>query len=147
MNRVLVLHGPNLNLTGEREPHIYGSVSLSAIDTKLREHAARYKVEITAQQSNHEGQLIDILHEARAWAIGVLLNPGALTHYSYALRDAIVATSLPAVEVHMSQIAAREAFRHSSVVAPVCVGQIAGFGWYSYILALDALMHHLERGE
>lgn len=137
--RVLVLLGPNLNLVGVREKGIYGTESAESINAEIREQAQARGFSCEIFQSNYEGALIDRLHEARESFDGVIINAGALTHYSYSLRDAIAAVRLPCVEVHMSNIHAREEFRHTSVIAPVCVGQIAGFGKSGYFLALDAL--------
>lgn len=142
MASVLVLHGPNLNLLGTREPDIYGRETLADIDALVADHAERLKIQVRMLQSNHEGELIDAVHQAQEQAL--LFNPGAFTHYSIALRDAVAAKGLPTVEVHLSNVHAREEFRHRSVIAPVCLGQIAGFGPFSYVLGLTALVHHLE---
>jgi 3-dehydroquinate dehydratase II len=141
--RVLVLHGPNLNLLGKREPEVYGSATLAEINAQLHELAAQRNAEIQVFQSNHEGALIDAIQDAADWADGILFNPAAYTHTSIALRDAIVAVCIPTVEIHLSNIDAREPFRKTSVIAPVCLGRIAGFGANSYALGLGAILDHL----
>ena len=142
MTNILILHGPNLNLLGTREPDVYGRETLADINVMLTEHAERLQMQVRCLQSNHEGELIDAIHKAEETAL--LFNPGAFTHYSIALRDAVAAKGLPTVEVHLSNVHAREEFRHRSVIAPVCLGQISGFGSYSYVVGLAALVHHLE---
>lgn len=147
MTNIMVLHGPNLNLLGQREPDLYGKVGLEEINLALRELAAQHDSKVRTVQSNHEGTLIDALHEAQGWVDGILINPGAFTHTSYALRDALAAIGIPCVEVHLSNIYARETFRHKSVIAPVCLGQISGFGWRSYTLGFVALLEFInEKG-
>jgi 3-dehydroquinate dehydratase II len=139
---ILVLHGPNMNLLGEREPEIYGSMTLAEINQGLVEFAPSAKLQIF--QSNHEGVLVDTIQEARTWAQGILINPAGYSTTSIAIRDAISAVKLPTVEVHMSNIYRRESFRSQSVIVPVCIGQICGFGWRSYHLGLTALLNYLE---
>jgi len=139
MKQILVLHGPNLDLLGQREPEIYGSLTLAEIDRQLMEAGKGLGLEVQSYQSNSEGALIDALHQVREWGQGVVFNPGGYTHTSVALRDAVVATGLPVIEVHLSNVHAREDFRRHSMIAPVCTGVIAGFGWRSYWLALQAL--------
>ena len=142
--KILILHGPNLNLLGTREPEVYGSMTLDGINNKVIELGKELGVEIQCLQSNHEGALIDTLHDAQTWANGVVFNPGAYTHTSIALRDAISAIQLPVVEVHLSNVYAREEFRHVSMISAVCKGKITGFGWRSYLLGLRALVEQLS---
>lgn len=139
MKSIFILHGPNLNLLGTREPEVYGSLTLTEIDQMLVAAGEEIGVDIRSYQSNHEGELIDALHRAVEWADGVIFNPGAYTHTSIALRDAVAAIGIPVVEVHLSNVYAREGFRQKSLIAPVCVGKIAGFGWRSYLLGIHAL--------
>jgi 3-dehydroquinate dehydratase-2 len=143
--RIIVLHGPNLNLTGVREPEIYGAETLADIDGELQRQGEALGIEVECFQSNHEGELIDKIHEAGQRCNAIIINPGALTHYSYALQDALRAVGLPVVEVHMSNIYAREEWRRRSVIAPVARGQITGFGGRSYLLALTAASQLIER--
>lgn len=142
--KILILHGPNLNLLGTREPDVYGSMTLDNINDKLIELGKEFGAEIKCVQSNHEGALIDALHDARTWASGVVFNPGGYTHTSIALRDAISAIQIPVVEVHLSNVYAREEFRHVSMISAVCAGKITGFGWQSYTLGLRALVDSIH---
>jgi len=141
--KILILHGPNLNLLGTREPEVYGSLTLDDINNKLNDLGKELGAEIKCVQSNHEGALIDALHDARTWANGVVFNPGGYTHTSIALRDAISAIQIPVVEVHLSNVYAREEFRHVSMISAVCKGKVVGFGWRSYTLGLRALVELL----
>ena len=137
---ILVLHGPNLNLLGEREPQVYGRETLTDLNTVLRKKARALGQTIKVFQSNHEGRLIDLLHSHRRWADGVVINPGAYTHYSYALREAVAAVAVPTIEVHLSDVTKREPFRRVSVIAPACAGRRYGRGVDSYIEAIDDLL-------
>lgn len=137
---ILVLNGPNLNLLGEREPEVYGSMTLAQLNAKLAAHARKQGATLRARQSNSEGKLIDLLHAHRRWADGVIFNPGAYTHYSYALRDAVAAIRVPTIEVHLSDVTKREPFRRVSVIAPACAGRRYGKGADSYVEAIDDLI-------
>ena len=137
IKKILVIHGPNLNLLGEREPGIYGSSGIDTLNKNIIERAKEQGLECEIFQSNHEGAIIDKLHSARQKFDGVIINAGAYTHYSYAIRDAIAAIKIPVIEVHLSNVHSRDEFRHKSVISPVCKGVIAGFGEQSYVLALN----------
>ena len=144
INKVLVIHGPNLNLLGTREPEIYGSMTMQDINEDLAKQAKKHNIEIDFFQSNHEGEIIDKLHEASDIFDGVVINPGAFSHYSYAIYDAIKSININCVEVHISNIHQRqEEFRKKSVTAGACIGQISGFGFYGYILAINALVNSI----
>ncbi len=141
---ILVLHGPNLNLLGTREPEVYGSTTLEGINQSLKEEGNKLQVKVSCLQSNHEGDLVDAIHRAALEHQGIVINAGAYTHTSVAIRDALSGVIIPAVEVHLSNIYRREAFRHHSYIAPVVIGQISGFGSNSYLLGLQALVTHLR---
>lgn len=140
MKNILILNGPNLNLLGEREPEVYGTMTLAQLNSKLTAYAKKKGAIIRARQSNHEGELIDILHAHRKWADGIVFNPGAYSHYSYALRDAVSLIRVPTIEVHLSNIKKREPFRRTSVIEPACVGQLYGKGIESYFTAVDTVL-------
>ena len=142
--KIIVIHGPNLNLLGQREPGVYGTLTLEEINNRLQTHAQEIGVDLKSFQSNSEGQIIDAVHEAGPRSDGIVINAGAYTHTSVAIRDAISAVNLPTIEVHLSNVHARETFRHKSLIAPVCLGVVAGFGWRSYLLGLDGLAAHLK---
>ncbi|MBX3069736.1 MAG: type II 3-dehydroquinate dehydratase [Thermomicrobiales bacterium] len=144
--RILLINGPNLNLLGTREPGHYGTVTLASIEASVHDRAASFSppIEVVAYQSNHEGAIIDFLHSEGRDAAGIIMNPGAFTHYSYAIRDAVSAIGTPVIEVHISNVHAREEFRHHSVIAPVAAGQIVGLGAHGYLLALDYLTRELH---
>jgi 3-dehydroquinate dehydratase-2 len=144
MLKILIIHGPNLNLLGEREPEIYGSTTLDQLNLVLAQKANDLGVEVKFFQNNSEGKIIDFIHEHRKWAHGIIINPGALTHYSYSLRDAIASVSKPAIEVHLSDIHKREPFRRISVIKEVCFDQIVGLGIKSYFNGLEKLVKHLR---
>lgn len=144
MLKILIIHGPNLNLLGEREPEIYGSTTLDQLNQGLAQKANDLKVQIKFFQSNSEGSIIDFIHEHRKWADGIIINPGALTHYSYSLRDAIASVLKPTIEVHLSDIHKREPFRRISVIKDVCIDQIVGLGIKSYFNGLEKLVKHLR---
>ena len=143
MLNILVINGPNINLLGTREPEVYGSETLADLEAQLSKRAASLNASVSFIQSNHEGSMVDALHGARGVQNGVIMNAGAYTHTSIALRDAISGIDLPCIEVHISNVHARESFRHHSMIAPVCKGVIAGFGLFGYTLALEALVEHL----
>jgi len=144
MKKVLVVHGPNLNLLGQREPEVYGKITLDQINERLREKAAELGLELSIHQSNHEGEIVELIQRAPGSFAAILINPAAYTHTSVAIRDALAGVGLPAVEVHLSNLHAREEFRQRSLTAPVCRGLIMGFGAYSYILGLLAVAHLIE---
>ena len=145
MIHILIIHGPNLNLLGEREPAMYGNTSFNELNLILEQKSQEFGVQEKIFQSNSEGTIIDFIHENRFWANGILINPGALTHYSYSLRDAISAVALPTIEVHLSDIHSREPFRGVSVIKDVCIDQIYGLGTESYFKGLKQLITHIER--
>lgn len=147
MLKVSLIHGPNLNLLGARETEIYGRDPFDEINRKIRLHAQALDTDVRIFQSNHEGEIIDALHDARGWADAIIINPAAFTHYSYAIRDAIAAVRLPTIEVHLTNVHAREEFRHHSVTAAVTAGQIVGLGTYGYLLALDAVKNIVEQNQ
>lgn len=147
MFKILLMHGPNLNLLGEREPGIYGAVGYDEINARMTKTAEENGAELRVFQSNSEGALVDAIHDARKWADGIVINPGAYSHYAIALRDALSAVKLPTIEVHLSNVHAREEFRHKLVLTPVCVGMICGLGWRSYLYGILAMIAHLKESK
>lgn len=143
--RIAVVHGPNLNMLGVREPEMYGNTTLDDINAQLEERALKLQMELSITQKNSEGDIIDVLHNAAPWADGIVINPAAYTHTSVAIRDALAAVALPTIEVHISNVFAREPFRHKSLIAPVATGSIIGLGPQGYTLALDALYNLLHK--
>jgi len=143
--KISLIHGPNLNLLGMRETEIYGRDTYDEINRKIKQRAQQSGMEVRILQTNHEGEIVDAIQEARSWADAIIINPAALTHYSYAVRDALTAVRLPAIEVHLSNIHSREEFRRHSVISPVVVGQIVGLGSLGYLLALDAIQFIVEQ--
>ena len=150
-NSLLVIHGPNLNLLGSREPEIYGTMTLPRVNEQIEQYATTRGFAVDCRQSNHEGEIVDILQQAADKYTAVIINPAAYTHTSVAIRDAIAAINIPVIEVHLSQISGREQFRRQSLTAPVCNGMISGFGWHSYLLAVEAVAmwekHQLSTGK
>ncbi|MDG5788705.1 type II 3-dehydroquinate dehydratase [Evansella sp. AB-P1] len=144
--KLLILNGPNLNRLGKREPDVYGSKTLNDLESFLKKHGESANVRVTMKQSNWEGQIIDWIHDAENSYNGIIINPGAFTHYSYAIRDAVAGITLPVVEVHISNVHAREEFRKESVIAPVCVGQISGFGFEGYLMGMDYFIRREGHG-
>ncbi len=144
--RIVVINGPNLNLLGRRQPEVYGTTTLAEIQERLAQRGQELGVEVACFQTNHEGEMVELVQREGERADGIIINPGALTHYSYAVRDALEAVGRPVVEVHLSNIHAREGFRRRSVVAPVALGQVSGLGWRGYLIALEALVGILREG-
>lgn len=144
MKKICVIHGPNINFTGIRETGVYGKLNYDGINAEIKKKAEELGFDVEIFQSNHEGAIIDKIQECYGNKDGIVINPGAYTHYSYAIRDALASVDMPVVEIHMSNIHKREEFRHTSVTVPVCVGQICGFGWKGYLLALEAVSMQLD---
>ena len=144
MKKICLIHGPNINFTGIREKGVYGTLTFDEINEEIRKKAEELSLDVEIFQSNHEGAIIDKIQECFSSKDGIVINPGAYTHYSYAIRDALASVDMPVIEIHMSNIHKREQFRHTSVTVPVCVGQLCGFGWKGYLLALEAMKMQFE---
>lgn len=144
MKKICVIHGPNINFTGIREKGVYGTLTYDQINNEIKKRAKELELDVEIFQSNHEGAIIDKIQDCYSNIDGIVINPGAYTHYSYAIRDALASVEMPVVEIHMSNIHKREEFRHTSVTVPVCIGQICGFGWRGYLLALEAVKMQFE---